>query len=264
MRLADYPGERRVTENVMHGVEGGSWKRSVTATAPTPYLTAGRNGHRPKLMKVLADPLVAIVAVEHRDRLMRFGAERSSLRLPPMAGARLVVVDPGETRGDRVQDMNELTSICAAWPPGGPEPGGDERGMTVNRARTKSVIVVADPSVCGMIRNRHLAWSRMPGWSEFRRMPEYKTQWYGAQLIVTVRFYPSTKTCSVCGYVKTEMSLGERGFQCEACGAEIDHLNAARNLTSLAAGSSPETQNACGAEAVEGFRPRPPNLPRRA
>ena len=72
MRLADYPGERRVTENVMHGVEGGSWKRSVTATAPTPYLTAG---HRPNLMKVLADRSVAIVAVEHRDRLMRFGAE---------------------------------------------------------------------------------------------------------------------------------------------------------------------------------------------
>ncbi len=36
---------------------------------------SGLNGHRPKLMKVLADRSVAIVAVEHRDRLMRFGAE---------------------------------------------------------------------------------------------------------------------------------------------------------------------------------------------
>ena len=36
---------------------------------------SGLNGHRPKLMKVLADPSVAIVAVEHRDRRMRCGAE---------------------------------------------------------------------------------------------------------------------------------------------------------------------------------------------
>ena len=36
---------------------------------------SGLNGHCPELMKVLADPSVAIVAVEHRDRLMRFGAE---------------------------------------------------------------------------------------------------------------------------------------------------------------------------------------------
>jgi len=45
------------------------------------------------------------------------------------------------------------------------------------------------------------------------------------------------------------MPLGERVFRCEACGAEIDRdLNAARNLATLVAGSSPETVNACGAE----------------
>ena len=41
---------------------------------------SGLNGHRPKLMKVLADPSVAIVAVEHRERLMRFGAEYEAHR----------------------------------------------------------------------------------------------------------------------------------------------------------------------------------------
>ena len=121
---------------------------------------------------------------------------------------------------------------------------------TTDLAKTKSVIVVEDLSVRGMIRNRHLSRAIADaGWGEFRRMLAYKTEWYGSRLIVAPRFYPSTKRCSACGHVKTEMPLAERIFQCEACGAEIDRdLNAARNLASLVAGSSPETVNACGAE----------------
>ena len=73
---------------------------------------------------------------------------------------------------------------------------------------------------------------------------------YRPGLIVAPRFYPSTKKCSACGHIKAEMPLGERVFQCEVCGAEIDrNLNAARNLASLVAGSSPETQDACEAES---------------
>ncbi len=121
---------------------------------------------------------------------------------------------------------------------------------TTDLAKTKSVIVVEDLSVRGMIRNHSLARSIADaGWSEFRRMLEYKTQWYGSQLVVAPRFYPSTKTCSACGHIQDEMPLGDRVFRCEACGLEIDRdLNAARNLASLVAGSSPETLNACGAE----------------
>lgn len=124
---------------------------------------------------------------------------------------------------------------------------------TTELAKTKSVIVVEDLSVRGMIRNRHLSRSIADaGWSEFRRMLEYKTIWYGSQLIIAPRFYPSTKTCSACGHVKSEIALGERVFRCEACGAEIDRdLNAARNLASRVAGSSPETKNACGAEGSD-------------
>jgi putative transposase len=121
---------------------------------------------------------------------------------------------------------------------------------TTALAKTKSVIVVEDLSVQGMVRNRHLSRSIADaGWGEFRQMLEYKTQWYGSRLIVAPRFYRSTKTCSACGHVRDMMPLGERVFRCEACGAEIDRdLNAARNLASLVAGSSPETQNACGGE----------------
>ena len=121
---------------------------------------------------------------------------------------------------------------------------------TTDLAKTKSVIVVEDLSVHGMLRNQHLSRSIADaGWGEFRRMLEYKTIWYGSELVIAPRFYPSTKTCSACGHIKTEMPLGQRVFRCEACGAEIDRdLNAARNLASLVAGSSLETLNACGAE----------------
>ena len=124
------------------------------------------------------------------------------------------------------------------------------RKTTTALAKTQSVIVVEDLSVRGMVRDPHLSRSIADAaWSEFRRMLAYKTLWYGSRLVVAPRFYPSTKTCSACGHVKTEMPLGDRVFRCEACGAEIDRdLNAARNLVSLVAGSSPETQNACGAE----------------
>ena len=119
---------------------------------------------------------------------------------------------------------------------------------TTDLAKTKSVIVVEDLSVRGMVHNRHLSRSIADAaWSEFRRMLAYKTQWYGSGIVVAPRFFPSTKTCSACGHVKDEMPLAERIFRCEACGAEIDRdWNAARNLASLVAGSSPETGNACG------------------
>jgi putative transposase len=121
--------------------------------------------------------------------------------------------------------------------------------LTTWLAKTKSVIVVEDLSVRGMIRNRRLSRPIADaGWYEFRRMLEYKTQWYGSRLVVAPRFCPSTKACSACGAVKDETPLAERVFRCEACGLVIDRdLNAARNLASLVAGSSPETQNACGA-----------------
>ncbi len=87
--------------------QGLSVVRTVTEVG------SGWGGHRAKLMEVLADPSVAIVAVEHRDRLMRFGAEYVESALAAQ-GRRLVVVDPGETRDDLEQDMMDvLTSMCA-------------------------------------------------------------------------------------------------------------------------------------------------------
>jgi putative transposase len=126
---------------------------------------------------------------------------------------------------------------------------------TTTLARAKSVIVVEDLHVAGMVRNRHLARAISDqGWGQFHRQLAYKCQWRGSKLLVAPRFYPSSKRCSDCGLIKTILPLGARVFQCEACGLLIDRdLNAARNLAQLAqvegglvATSSAETQNACG------------------
>ena len=124
---------------------------------------------------------------------------------------------------------------------------------TTALAKAKSVIVVEDLHVAGLICNRRLARAISDqGMAEFRRQLAYKCQWYGSRMLVAPRFFPSSKTCSGCGVVKLTLPLEVRVFCCEACGLVIDRdINAARNLAQLAqaglvAASSVETQNACG------------------
>jgi len=64
--------------------------------------------------------------------------------------------------------------------------------------------------------------------------------------VVADRWFPSSKTCSCCGSVKTELALSQRIYHCDTCGLEVDRdLNAARNLERLAASSA---VSACGEE----------------
>ena len=68
------------------------------------------------------------------------------------------------------------------------------------------------------------------GFGEFRRQLDYKTRWYGTQLVIIDRFYPSSKTCSSCGAVNTKLALQDRTYQCP-CGLTLDRdHNAALNL----------------------------------
>jgi putative resolvase len=74
---------------------------------------SGMNGKRRKLARVLADPTVLTIVVEHRDRLARFGLEHLEAALSAQ-GRRVLVVDEGEVDDDLVRDMTEvLTSFCA-------------------------------------------------------------------------------------------------------------------------------------------------------
>jgi putative transposase len=121
---------------------------------------------------------------------------------------------------------------------------------TTKLARTKSAVVIEDLAVANLAQNHRTARAiRDAGWSEFRRMLEYKAVWYGSRVVTAPRFYPSSKRCSGCGNVSETLSLSERTYVCGNCGLVLDRdLNAARNLASIVAGSSPETVNACGAD----------------
>jgi IS605 OrfB family transposase len=125
--------------------------------------------------------------------------------------------------------------------------------LTTSLATQHGTVVVEQLNVAGMVRNRRLARAISDaGMGELRRQLAYKSTWYGCRLVVADRFYPSSKTCSGCGWVKAKLTLAERTFSCEACGLVMDRdLNAARNLARLVesvAQSGWETRNARGAD----------------
>ncbi|MBQ7476655.1 MAG: transposase, partial [Selenomonadaceae bacterium] len=98
--------------------------------------------------------------------------------------------------------------------------------------RKPSLIVLEDLNVQGMMSNRHLSKAvQEQGFYEFRRQITYKSEWAGISVIIADRYYPSSKTCIVCGHVKKNLRLSERIYHCEECGNEIDRdLQAAINL----------------------------------
>ena len=76
-------------------------------------IASGFNDKRPKLRKLLADPAVHTIVVEHRDRLARFGAGMVETMLQARGGS-LIVIDDTEVPDDLVRDMTEiLTCFCA-------------------------------------------------------------------------------------------------------------------------------------------------------
>ena len=99
---------------------------------------------------------------------------------------------------------------------------------------SKSAIVLEDLNVSGMMKNHHLAQAIADvGLYEFRRQLQYKGDWYGCQVFLADRFFPSTKRCSQCGHER-EIGLAERVYHCEMCGLVMARdLNAALNLEQL-------------------------------
>ncbi|MFB8352929.1 RNA-guided endonuclease TnpB family protein [Streptomyces niveus] len=105
--------------------------------------------------------------------------------------------------------------------------------------------------------------------AEMRRQLDYKTRWNGSQLAVCEQWFPSSRTCSACGWQKPSLTLAERVFTCGQCGLVIDRdLNAARNIAAHAVPVPPgtaapgrgEAPNARGAAA----RPATPRGGRQA
>ena len=96
-------------------------------------------------------------------------------------------------------------------------------------------IALEDLNVKGMVRNHHLAQSVSDvAFGELCRQIEYKSLLNGVKVLKADRFYPSSKTCSMCGHIKHDLKLSDRTYHCDKCGAVIDRdYNASLNLLSL-------------------------------
>jgi putative transposase len=94
------------------------------------------------------------------------------------------------------------------------------------------VICMEDLNVKGMSKNHNLAESILEmNFGEFRRMLEYKAQWYNRKIVFVDRFYPSSKTCHYCGYINKSLTLNDRKWICPHCGEVIERdYNAALNI----------------------------------
>lgn len=87
-------------------------------------------------------------------------------------------------------------------------------------------------NVKGMIKNHKLAKSLVDvSFYEFNRQLEYKANYMQKEIHRVDKFYPSSKTCCVCGNIKQDLTLKDRIYKCKSCGNIIDRdLNASINL----------------------------------
>lgn len=97
-------------------------------------------------------------------------------------------------------------------------------------------VVMEDLNIRGMMKNWHLSKAiQEQCLGEFLRQVRYKCEWNGIEFIQADRFYPSSKTCSCCGEIKSDLKLSDRTYVCKSCGLVIDRdYNAAINLSRYA------------------------------
>lgn len=141
--------------------------------------------------------------------------------------------------------------------------------LTKRLATGWAVVAVEDLHVAGMARTAR-GTVEAPGrnvrakaglnrgildaaFGEVRRQLEYKTRWYGSELVVVDRWAPTSKTCSACGWRNPSLPLAERTFVCQSCGLEVDRdVNAAVNIRVL--GTNPAAWQAAVASGTEETR----------
>jgi putative transposase len=121
--------------------------------------------------------------------------------------------------------------------------------LSTDVTRRFHTISIEDLNVKGMLGNRGLSRAIADmGFGELRRQLEYKATWRGGNIVMVDRWYPSSKTCSCCGYRIEVLDLGTRRWTCPSCAAQHDRdVNAAINLRNMAVSS---TVTACGGEGA--------------
>ena len=93
-------------------------------------------------------------------------------------------------------------------------------------------IYIESLAIRNMIKLHTLAKSISDsGWNTFVNMLKYKGQWYGCRIIEIDRWFPSSKCCHVCGYIKDNLTLSDRSWLCPECNINHDRdVNAAINI----------------------------------
>ena len=98
--------------------------------------------------------------------------------------------------------------------------------------KSYDVVFMEDLNVQGMLKNHRIAKAiQEVGFYRFKEILHDKAIVNGKQVVLIDRFYPSSKTCSCCGYKKSDLKLSDRFWTCPGCGEHHDRdLNAARNI----------------------------------
>ena len=131
--------------------------------------------------------------------------------------------------------------------------------LTSHLAKNHSVVVIENLNVRGMMKNHKLAGAIADsGFYEFRRQLEYKCDWYGSQLVVIDRFYPSSQLCSTgCGN-RQPMPLHLRTYDCQRCSVSLDRdLNAAINIRDYSETAASYAVEACETEKGSSAQEKP-------
>jgi putative transposase len=98
--------------------------------------------------------------------------------------------------------------------------------------KNHDVISVEDLAIKNMMKNHCLAQAMSDvSLGAFYTMLEYKSNWNNRQFVKIDRFFPSSKTCSSCGWIKQDLTLSIREWTCKSCGEHHDRdVNAAKNI----------------------------------
>jgi putative transposase len=113
-----------------------------------------------------------------------------------------------------------------------------QQKISLKLTSENQVISCEDLNIKGMVKNRKLAKQISDvAWGQFLTLLEYKGELYGCEIKRVDRFFPSSKRCSNCGYIKENLTLKDRDWTCPECHTHHDRdINACHNLLQFSDG----------------------------